>query len=563
MKIKNPVQTEAGDRGNFILVFILILLLGLILVGFVYLGLRSARKAEINDFQLGKSQVWDQATRAYNRLLFDSIPSISLYKGNLDSTSFLPIATRYLSSFPFLEKIELYNLKVSNEKKSTGISFRNLNFLPLKYVQYGRPSKSKEIQKFDPAIDLDNRSSGFITDCFEPLLGFSKRVAIYDSTRNLNTNETFHTYYQISDLKITYLSIPRVQEMTLFRNLMNNLDYPLSTKSRQNLVILKLNPFKLPTINIRPDLYQKILIKPLSFDSLSNNSDYYTTSIALPRAFSDYQLYFISSQNYLFKQATERFIPNFYLFLGIYLLLALIGFLVYRNLSVNNQLFKLQYDFINNFTHEFKTPVSIIKITGESLKSDGTQDAQELKVYGRILEEEADKLNNLMSRLLSLTQLENKVVRVHYEDLNLADFFDEIIEEYKLKYPDFHIHLSLDEISLVKSDKVLLNSIFSNLMDNAYKYSYPDKKVLYIKVSKSRKWIIYHFIDEGIGINESEIPFIFNKFYKIENEFNVQGSIGIGLAFSKQVINLMNGTISVRSKEGKGTEFQVKLPDLH
>ena len=560
MKNKNPYQP--GYRGNFVLILILLIISGIIPIGFLYFGVRSARGTEINDFRLGKSEVWDQATRAYNRLLFDSIPSISLYKGTLDSASFYPIASRYLSVFPFLKKLDLYNLMVSNEGRKGSISFKNLYFLPISYADYSRNDKRGSNTLKVLKSDSNLVGSEFITDGFGPLMRFSNRVSVYDSTRNYSDNEVFQTFYQISDLKITYLSIPRVQELSLFQNMMNNPHYPLSSKSRQNLVVFKLDPFQLPIINNRPDLYQKILIRPLSFDSLSNNSDYYTTSIALPRAFSDYQLYFISSQTHIFSQAFDRFLPQLFLFLGIYILLALIGFLIFRNLSINNQLFKLQYDFINNFTHEFKTPVSVIKITGESLRSDGTQDKRELNVFGKILEEEADKLNNLINRLLSFTQLENKVVKVHYEDVNLMDFFNEIIEEYRLRYPDFGIQFFLEDVNLVKTDKVLLNSIFSNLMDNAYKYSYPDKKVLKIIVVRVKKWVVYRFIDQGIGIKDSEIDLIFNKFYKIENEFNVQGSIGIGLAFCKQVIELMNGTISVQSEEGKGTEFRVRLPDL-
>jgi len=555
-------KAASGYRGNFGLIIILLFILGIIPVGFLYFGIREARKTEINNFRLNKSDVWDQTTKSYNRLLFDSIPSLSYYKGILDSNTFSPIAGRYFSDFPFLESIELYNLQIGIEARMGDISFKNLHFHPYSLIRYFRMG-NQFLKRGDTTRQesLVNNSE-FLSDGFRPLLNFSKLVSQFDSTRTLNSAELFKYFYEISDRKITYLSIPRNQEISLLRNWMDSKYLIPGAESNQNLLVFKLDPFKIPIQNYQPDLYEKILIRPLSFDTLSGNDNYYTTSITLPRAFSEYQLYFISSQSHIYSRAIRQFLPQLFVFLGIYALLALIGFLIFRNLSINNRLFKLQYDFINNFTHEFKTPVSVIKITGETLRGEGSLNPKELNIFGKILEEEADKLNTLINRLLSFTQLENKVVKVYYEDLNLPDFFNEILEEYRLKFPDFKIQYFAEDISLVKTDKVLLNSIFSNLMDNAYKYSYPDKKVLKIIVVRVKKWIVYRFIDQGIGIKKTEIEHIFNKFYKIENEFNVQGSVGIGLAFCKEVIGLMNGEIEVRSEEGKGTEFRVKLPDL-
>jgi two-component system phosphate regulon sensor histidine kinase PhoR len=101
--------------------------------------------------------------------------------------------------------------------------------------------------------------------------------------------------------------------------------------------------------------------------------------------------------------------------------------------------FKLQYDFINNFTHEFKTPVSVIKIAGSNLKGDAELSDRQRKHYGKILDEEADKLNELMNKLLSFTQLENRSISVNREEINLQQFVKGYIDTFKIKYPDFKL----------------------------------------------------------------------------------------------------------------------------
>src|SRR5690606_21573830 len=130
----------------------------------------------------------------------------------------------------------------------------------------------------------------------------------------------------------------------------------------------------------------------------------------------------------------------------------------------------------------------------------------------------------------------------------------------QLKYPDYEIELVLDRVKTFSSDPVLLSSIYHNLIDNAYKYANKGSKYLKITISRSKKNIVFSFKDTGIGINNVEIPNIFKKFYRIQNQYNQQGSVGLGLAFCKELVNFMDGKITVKSKLGKGSEFKVVLP---
>jgi len=301
-------------------------------------------------------------------------------------------------------------------------------------------------------------------------------------------------------------------------------------------------------------------VQPVVYDPVDAENDNLVTEVALPGAFADFKLYFSSAKNYLTTETNRRFMPIGALVLLIYCFLVLVGWLIYRNLNFNIKLFKLQYDFINNFTHEFKTPVSVIKIAGSNLSGDSGLSERQRKQYGKILNEEADKLNDLMNKLLSFTQLENKSINIKKEEIDVDDFVNRYKETFKLKYPDFKITCKVNRVKSFYTDPVLLGSVFQNLVENAYKYSHPNKKELSINVTHEKRNIIFSFADKGIGIPKNELNNIFRKFYRIENKYNQNGSVGLGLAFCKELVNFMDGEITVNSRINEGSEFKVTLP---
>ncbi|MGH2624833.1 MAG: sensor histidine kinase, partial [Sphingobacterium sp.] len=242
------------------------------------------------------------------------------------------------------------------------------------------------------------------------------------------------------------------------------------------------------------------------------------------------------------------------------LILLMINYLIYRNIAINSRLFQLQYDFINNLTHEFKTPVSVIKIAGNNIKSAEQITDQERTMYGKILDQEADKLNNLMNKLLSFTQIENKSLKFKGEYIDLNGFCEEIFEATRIKYPDLNLSYQLDVDSKIYTDPVLLNSVFQNLIDNAYKYSEVSRKFIDISVLQTKKSFVIQFSDQGIGISKNELKNIFKKFYRVKNQFNQGGSVGLGLAFCKEITEFMSGEIKVSSVENEGTTFTLNFP---
>ena len=356
------------------------------------------------------------------------------------------------------------------------------------------------------------------------------------------------------------MNILRREDVKIYRDLQQHIQPGVAYK--QNMMTFLLDPYMLKVKNSHRELYQSISIKPVVYYPLDNApGDNITTEVAFPGAFSNYKLYFKSANGYLTAESNRRFMPIGGTIILIYLFLMLIGYLIYRNLKINLRLFKLQYDFINNFTHEFKTPVSVIKIAGSNLRGGGELSERQLKHYGKILDEEADKLNDLMTKLLSFTQLENKSINIKKEEIDIREFVKRYIESFKMKYADFKLDAKINNVDTIFSDPVLLGSIFQNLIENAYKYSHPQKKELHVTITGTKKGIVFSFADKGIGIPKSELNNIFNKFYRIENQYNQNGSVGLGLAFCKELVNFMDGEITVNSKIDQGSEFIVTLPN--
>ncbi|MBC8053348.1 MAG: HAMP domain-containing histidine kinase [Sphingobacteriaceae bacterium] len=512
-----------------------------------------------NEFNTQKIAVLEETIKPYNEFFLKKIPEISFYQGYLDSASVVKYTGTVFKTYPFVSRIIFYDTQISNHPVPNAFRVNNFSMLPKVIYQLGpevppdsmilyrSPAKKPTIR----AVEEFNRMA----------VKFSTYIGSLDTTKALIESETFDVYYNITHnpSRITFMNIPREQDLRSFNDLM--LKPPNSSPVyEQDILSFRLNPFKLKIRNNHSELYQEIKIKPIVFESVDTDPDLISTDLSLTGAFADYKLFFSSSRSYLSKEINRRFFPVALSILAIYGILGVIAYLIYRNLNINSRMFKLQYDFINNLTHEFKTPLSVIKIAGNNIRSSNTLSDKERLRYGKILDEEADKLNDLMNKLLSFTQIENQSIQIKSEELNLEVFVQNLIDAYQIKYPEYEITYNIRKVEVFKTDPVLMASIFQNLIENAYKYSLPKRKELHIDISVERGKIVFRFADQGIGIPKEEMENIFRKFYRIQSQYNQQGSVGLGLAFCKELVNFMKGDIFVKSKVGIGSEFTIVLP---
>lgn len=542
-------------RKSYTLIVAFIVLITISLVMAVFL----ARNMVVNDveheFASRKVDVLENSIAPYNHFFSNSIPEISFYHGYLDSTGVAGYADSLLTEYPFIDRIVFYDLLLSNEQDiDYGFSANELTIYPKGAYEFSLDSNGfTHVRKNHYTLSLSDEFNNMAVK-------FGAFIERVDTTRGLDADDLYRVFYEVSPGKVSYTNIPRMEDIKIYKELMSGEFSPVDARYEQDAIVYYIDATKLVVSNVVPELYQDVEIQPLVYERWDANLDLMTTDAPLPGALADYKIYLSASRSFLTEEINRRLLPVSATILGVYFILMTVAYLIYRNLYINQRMFKLQYDFVNNLTHEFKTPVSVIKIAGNNISQAKQLSDKERQLYGKILDEEADKLNNLMNTLLSFTQIENKSIRIEREKIDLHEFCDKIMAAFQLKYPDFDITCKVDVNEGLYSDPVLLGSIFRNLIENAYKYSRKDSKVLKISVRRVKREFEFSFADRGIGIAKSELPHIFKKFYRVQSQYNQQGSVGLGLAFCKELVNAMGGTISVNSVKEKGTTFIFTLP---
>jgi two-component system phosphate regulon sensor histidine kinase PhoR len=550
-------EKDSGYRKNFSLIVTFIALISVLFVLSLFLAFNFSKKNIENDFVSTKANVLEESMKSYNDFFLNKLPEISYYNGYLDSIRASNFADSVLLEYPFVSKVVFYDAQVKNIRiEDNGINYGNCSIGVKNVYQFGTlvPTDSIKLYGEDEIIntvDIDNFSA--------LSLKFITYVQKLDTAKMPNQETLFSNFTNIRPNRIDYFNIPSFELLKSYKRMIG---FKLDTDPvyQQDMLSFLLDPSKIKIKNTRPKLYQNIRIEPITYDPLDTSSEYITGEITLGGPFSDYKLYFVSARSFVKDEIFRFFLPIAALLLLFYGVLVLVAFLIYRNLNVNHKMFKLQYDFVTNLTHEFKTPVSVIKIAGNNIRSATSLTERELKLYGKILDEEADKLNGLMNKLLAFTQIENKAITLNRDEINIEDFIESTIDVHQLKHPDFKLTYEISGFKTLLTDPVLLGSLFDNLIENAYKYSPAKRKNLHISARLIKDRILFRFKDTGIGIPSSEINNIFKKFYRIQNRYNQNGSVGLGLAFCKELVNFMGGEISVKSVVDKGTEFKIVLP---
>ncbi|ACU02590.1 MULTISPECIES: sensor histidine kinase [Pedobacter] len=549
-------EKKDGYRKNFSLILTFIVLMSVLFLLSLGLAYRFSTKYIENEFVSEKVNVLEESIKAYNDFFQKKLPEVSYYNGYLDSATAASFVDTVLLEYPFVSKVVFYDSEVSNAPVSDGLNIGRFSFGPKNIYQFGSLVPLDSVQLFS----RNNTRNFIVGDDFNTLgLKLVSYIEGLDTTRVPGQDELFSNFSIVRSNKITYLNIPRMEDLKVYKKMMRS-RLAANPVYQQDMLSFQLDPYKIKIKNTRPLLYQYIKIEPLTYDPLDTTEVYLSTEITLPGPFSDYKLYFISSKSFIEKEVFSYFLPIAVAILLFYSIVVLVAFLIYRNLNINQKMFKLQYDFVNNLTHEFKTPVSVIKIAGNNIKSAAALTDRELKMYGKILDEEADKLNGLMNKLLAFTQIENKAIALNRDEIKMLDFLESTVESHRLKHPDFDFSYEVSGFTTFVTDPVLLGSLFDNLAENAYKYSPAERKKLHISARLIKGKVVFRFTDQGIGIPASEINNIFKKFFRIQNQYNQNGSVGLGLAFCKELVNFMKGEITVRSKVNKGTEFKIVLP---
>lgn len=217
----------------------------------------------------------------------------------------------------------------------------------------------------------------------------------------------------------------------------------------------------------------------------------------------------------------------------------------------------LRSDFVNNFSHEFKTPIVSIAGFAKLLKHGGLTPEQQ-KEYIEIIEEESLRLSYMATNVLSLTKIENQVILTDISSFNLSEQIRNSVLLLQSKWEKKNLELILDfDEYYVNAHEEMLKQVWINIVDNAVKFT-PENGKIEIDIRKQGQIITVSVINTGEPISEEKIPLIFNKFYQGDESHTSEGN-GIGLAIVKHVVNLHHGEIKVKSQNGT-TCFKLILP---
>lgn len=235
-----------------------------------------------------------------------------------------------------------------------------------------------------------------------------------------------------------------------------------------------------------------------------------------------------------------------------------------KSLLNQKKLSEIKSDFINNMTHEFKTPLATISLAVDALRNEKVQsDKEKAKYFSNIIKEENIRMNKHVETILQAALMEKQELQLNLVPLQVHEVIQNVLENYQLqlKEKEADVQLLLNaKNDMISADEVHFTNLVSNLIDNAIKYS-NDKLRITISTHSTKNHVIVRVADNGIGMSKESVKRIFEKFYRAHtgNLHNVKG-FGLGMSYVKTVIDAHKGKIKVESTPGKGTSFTVEMP---
>lgn len=271
-------------------------------------------------------------------------------------------------------------------------------------------------------------------------------------------------------------------------------------------------------------------------------------------------VYFPKKFGFLLQTLVFRMLSSVVLILIIIFSFGFTIYTIYRQ----KKLSEMKNDFINNMTHEFKTPITTISLAGQALSDKSiSQDESRVERFSRMILDETTKLGNQVEKILQMAVLDKGSFKIKVKEVDLHNIINKVAEAHqlRLKNEQGYLLVNFDAThSVIMGDEMHLSNLIDNLIDNAVKYcqEYPEVK---INTKNGKGGINIHVEDNGIGMALDTQKRIFERFYRVPtgNIHNVKG-FGLGLAYVKTIVDAHGGKISVSSELNKGTKFRIYLP---
>ena len=260
-------------------------------------------------------------------------------------------------------------------------------------------------------------------------------------------------------------------------------------------------------------------------------------------------------------QGTVFISPWIYIIIIVVLVIILFAFSLMIMIR-QKRLSEVKTDFINNMTHELKTPISTISLSSEMLlRLQENPNIEQIKRYAGIIYKENKRLENQVERVLNVAKLDKDKVQLNQEDIDVRELLLEIQDSFSVSNPSCQLTVNFStNQNTIHADPLHLTNVLYNLLDNAIKYC-NQNPCIQIELRQDKKYLVFDISDNGIGIKRDSLKLIFDKFYRVPtgNVHNVKG-FGLGLYYVKLIIEAHGGKVEVKSALDKGTTFSIFLP---
>jgi len=440
------------------------------------------------------------------------------------------------SSIPIQSENEMD--KINEIKIETNTSFYQQNFYASENLQNNSFSilDSIGISVIDP----------YTNDPLEVLSYRNQIVSAYLSqkvnNKNVIINKVMNKMIKKNpeiEERVDYNTINKLLQKE-FRKRGIKINYQFAVEKVNAGVICKTNDFKIRT---KSDVYLRALFP----------NDLYSSKAYLT-------LYFPKEKKLFYKSL--GFMGASSIFLTIFLIMTFIATLliIFRQ----KKLSQIKTDFVNNMTHELKTPISTISLASQMLKDKGIGVTEKkLKHISGIIEQESKRLGYQVEKVLQMAIFDKGKIKLNCEEIDVHLLLSNVASNFEMQVKNNNGNIILDlnaQKTIIRADEVHFLNILSNLVDNAIKYCNAEPEIT-LSAWDTRKKMFIAVKDNGIGISKNDQNRIFEKFYRVStgNIHNVKG-FGLGLCYVKTIVEEHGGSINIESQTGKGSRFILSFP---
>lgn len=411
--------------------------------------------------------------------------------------------------------------------------------------------------------------NGFITSYIQKERLLDQNISPGEFFSEIIKNPELYALYglMVGNKPIEERIKPRLLELTLLQAFQNRgIDprkqkfvyrYGIYSRAKKNFVIINGN-YVVSDNSSQQNSLQGVRSKNLY------NPDYSVSIFPHEKPSSgELRVFFPNRTNILWSSLWQNLIGSIFFSITIVICFGYTVYIIYRQ----KQLSAMKTDFINNMTHEFKTPIATISLATDSITNPSILgNPEKVKRFAHIIKQENNRMNNQVEKVLQMALIDKQDFSLKIAPVNLHEIIAAAVEHINLQVEKKGGMATIElkaERPVVEGDLTHISSIIHNLLDNANKYS-PEKPEITVSTQNTPHGVEVEVKDAGIGMNKAALKHIFDKFYRVStgNLHDVKG-FGLGLSYVKAMMDAHQGRIDVKSEPGKGSSFILYFPFRH